>query len=437
MSRLQTAIFGDLPAFAANPIGFVEERAIGSRSPVKVRFGPMSALLVARPSAIRQVLVDNRDLFGKGAEQARLRPLFGDGMITAMGERWHAARDATRSGFTAAGLNDGLQLAMQCLAQEIGLLASRIGELVPVHAIMARLAMRMAAAALLHAKLDEATTDILYDAASVAYQRLSETTYRLVDFDAILPTPKHRKFRQAIRTFETAVAGFSQNPKGVLGMLRPVAEQYGDRVFIDEAITMLVAGFETTATAASWIAYVLACRPDLIAWLRPEADSMLNSGWGINPASLRDMPRARAFVQEILRLYPSGWWFARTALADAVIDGVSVSKGTSILICPWALHRQPDLWSEPLTLDPMRFFEKGPPEKFAYLPFGAGPRACVGQHLAMAELTAITAMLVSAFELEPLSGPLETLSPFGGVTLGPPPGLSIRLQMRPQLRKVA
>ena len=437
MYNLQTAIMGDLPAFAADPIRFVEDRAIGPLKPVPLRFGPKSALLVARPSAIREVLVDDRGQYGKGAEQARMRPLFGEGMLTSSGDRWQSSRDTTKGGFSASGLQEGMQIAFDCLGHEAAKLAAQIGHSVDLHTVMGRLAMRMAAAAMFHVRLDDNATKALFDAGSVAFTRLSETMWRLIDLDAILPTQENIKFRAAVKDFEDVVAQFIKNPKGVLGMLGPAAEKHGHGVYRDEAITMLVAGFETTATAACWAAYVLSCRPDLVEWLRTEADAALHSEWGVNQATIHNMPRARAFVQEVLRLYPSAWWFARTALTDRTIDGLSVKKGTSIIICPWALHRQPDLWHSPGVFDPMRFFGKSAPEKFTYIPFGAGPRTCIGMHLAMAELTAITAMLVSAFDLEPLSGPMEELSSFGGVTLGPPADLRVRIGIRPQLRKVA
>jgi len=437
MSRFQAAILGDLPAFAADPIGFVEDRMIGRAEPLMLRFGPRPFLLVATPQAVRQVLIDDRDQYGKGPEQARMRPLFGNGMITSSGARWHSVREATKFAFSSAGLQDGLHLAMRCLTQELFQLSDEVGSLVPVHRIMGRLSMRMAAAALFHTSLDEATTVALCNAGATSHRRLSETMWRLIDVDNILPTRKHRKFRKAIKDFEIISESLKGASTGIMKTLEPVAEKHGDHVFRDEAITMLVSGFETTATAACWLTYALACRPDLVEWLRPEVDAVLSRKWGITPANLKEMPRARALVQEVLRLYPSAWWFARKALTDCTVDGVPVKKGTAVLICPWALHRQPDLWPDARRLDPLRFYEKSPPDKFAYIPFGAGPRACIGQHLATVELTAIAATLVSAFELEPLSGPIENLSPYGGVTLWPPRNLAVRLHMRPQLRKVA
>jgi cytochrome P450 len=437
MTNIQSKLMGDLPAFAADPIGFVEARTIGVRRPVPVRFGPRRSMLVGHTAAIKQILVDDRDLFEKGAEQGRMRPLMGDGMITANGPKWHAAREATKFGFSAAGLQDGLQLAMRCLNQELSDLASHIGEVIPVHEIMGRLSMRMVTSSLFHANLDAPTVSTLCAAGATAHRRLSEMMCRLIDVDGFLPTRKSLEYKRAIKVLEAVATDLSQTPGGILCSLAPVVAKHGPCVLRDQIITMLVAGFDTTATAACWVAYTLATRPDLVAWLRPEADAVVKRDWGLDVASLREMPRARAFVQEVLRVYPSGWWLARVAHSDMVLDGVSIKKGTSLLVFPWILHRQPDLWPEPLVIDPMRFFEKRPPEKFAYLPFGAGPRSCIGQHLAMAELTAITATLVSAFDLEPLSGPMHRLKPIGGVTLGPPPGMIIRLHMRPQLRKVA
>jgi cytochrome P450 len=126
-----------------------------------------------------------------------------------------------------------------------------------------------------------------------------------------------------------------------------------------------------------------------------------------------------------------------------VVSGVAIPKGASVLLCPWALHRQPDQWADPLELKPQRFLEsalsgKNGQDKFAYVPFGAGPRTCIGAQLATAELTALAAMLVTTFDIEALSGPLSVQVPEGGITLGAPrAGMKVRLSVREPLRKVA
>jgi len=436
-SRIKEALMGDLPAFADDPIGFVESRTIGQPSPVAVRFGPKKTVLVATPSAFRHVLVDARDKYGKGSEQGRLRPLLGQGLITASGERWKVAREAVKSSFGGASLQQGIGMAIGVLCQEAAMLASREGEMLDLHSLMGGLTMKMVVAALFHARMDADQAAQVYDAGQVAHARLTETMWRAVDLDMLLPTRKHRRFKAAIQTLESHIATFLANPRGPLAALAPLQDRFGPEVLRDEAMTMLVAGFETTAMTAAWLVYMLAARPDLVDWLRPEAESACDGGWGIEPSRLRDLPRCKAMVQEVLRLYPSTWWVARQALADDVIDGTSVALGTTMLLSPWALHRQPGEWRDPQAFDPSRFLEPSH-DKFAYVPFGMGPRTCVGAQLAMAELTALTVMMVSAFDLIPESGQVERLRPVGGVTLGPPPnGLKARISPRKTVRIAA
>jgi cytochrome P450 len=318
-------------------------------------------------------------------------------------------------------------------------LAGNLASDISIPPLMGRLTLRMATAAMFHAPLDEATTETVYQGGLAAHKRLSETMWRPIDLDAILPTRTNREFKKVIATLETVVGKLAENPKGLMEALQPLAAQYGPTALRDEAITMLIAGFETSAMAASWLIYTLACRPDLVDWIRTETDAAVLHGADLDVGKLRGLRRTRAVVDEVFRLYPSIWWFARTALEDDVIDGVAVPKGTTVFVCPWAAHRQPDLWDRPNVFDPMRFMGDEAPNKFAYIPFGVGARSCIGAHLARAELMGIAAAVASAFEMDALSGHVDSLRPIAGVTLAPPAtGLHIRFRMRErQTRKVA
>lgn len=433
-------LLGDLPDFAGDPLGFAERTLIGRTMPLKARFAHRPTLFLARPSAVRHVLLDNRDNYTKGREAGRLRPLFGESMVTAAGgDRWAHARHAAKPAFTPAALDRGLEMAMGVLSREIVGLTRMAGYPVSLHETMGRIAMRMAVAALFQAEMTEAQAESVYHACTIAHRRISETMWRLVDLDALLPTPANRRFRQAIADIVAVVEEISTDGGGVLAGMGALADRYGRQALPDEAVTMMVAGFETTASLAGWLTYTLAARPDLAHWVRAEAEAAVDPTSGDIPvARLRDLPRAKALVAELLRLYPSAWWYARTAMRPDVIDGVSVPTGATILLCPWALHRQPDLWPDPLALKPERFLGRPAHDKFAYIPFGAGPRTCIGMHLAMAELMAIAVTLVLTFELQPLSGTLEELRPHGGVTLGPPEdGMHVRFLIRQPTRKAA
>lgn len=351
-------------------------------------------------------------------------------MITASGERWAHARRAARPGLAGDALDKGVDLALPLVAQELARQAAALGRPVEVPELAGRLTMRMAAAAMFHHVMDDETADEVYLASRFLHERITQSMLRFIDLDSVLPTPRRARFHSTIARMNRLAADIARQNGGLLPLLAPLHAQHGPAVTRDEIITLLFAGFETTAQVASWVLYVLACRPDLVAWIRQEAAPLLARGGDLEAQALRALKRTRAVVDEVMRLYPSTWWIAREALQDDQLCGLAVARGTPVLIVPWALHRQPDLWDSADAFDPMRFLE-GAPVKFAYMPFGVGPRACVGMQLARANVTAIAALLTAAFDLQALSGRYDRLRPVGGVTLAPPVGglqLSFRLR---------
>ncbi len=421
LQQAKRVLLGDLADFSADPLSFVEDRLIGQERPVSVRFANRTVVLVARPDAVQRVLVDAAEHYGKSRYQARLRPLLGDGMITASGPRWAHSRRAARPGLIGEALDRGIDLAIPLVSQEIARQATGLGRQVDLNEMAGRLTMRMAAAAMFHYRMDDDTAEEVYRASRFLHMRITESMLRFIDLDSVLPTPRRARFAATIARMNLLANNIARENQGLLPLLAPLHAEHGPNVTRDEIITLLFAGFETTAQVASWVLYALASQPHLVDWIREEVDPVLARGGDLPAASLRHLKRTRAVVDEVMRLYPSTWWVAREALRADSIAGVEVPKGSPVLIVPWALHRQPDLWPDPEVFDPTRFLEQAP-AKFTFVPFGVGPRACVGMQLARANVTAIAALLTSAFDLRALSGALHTLRPVGGVTLAPPLG---------------
>jgi cytochrome P450 len=185
-------------------------------------------------------------------------------------------------------------------------------------------------------------------------------------------------------------------------------EQLGDQV-----ATMILAGHETTAVALFWSLYLLALDPvtqeQLAAEVRGVADG---------PVEIERLKFTRAVIEETLRLYPPAFLVARAAVGPDSVAGLSIRKRDVILIAPWLLHRHEKLWQEPNAFVPSRFMPPSPPpDRYAYLPFGVGPRVCIGAHFAITEATLALAKLIGAFKVELLDK--DPLMPLGIVTTQP------------------
>jgi cytochrome P450 len=199
-------------------------------------------------------------------------------------------------------------------------------------------------------------------------------------------------------------------------------EQMTDRQLRDEVMTLVAAGHETTANLLGWTFYLLSQHHDVRARLEDELASVL--GAGQRPLDdLGRLPFTRAVLDEALRLYPPAWIFEREALADDEIGGYRVRRSTIVAVCPYTMHRHPAYWEEPQKFYPDRFLSvaTGARPKYAYLPFGGGPRLCIGNAFAMMEAQIILAMVAAEYRLELAPGFRVELAP--SVTLRPRHGL--------------
>ena len=182
----------------------------------------------------------------------------------------------------------------------------------------------------------------------------------------------------------------------------------------DEVATMILAGHETTATALFWSLYLLALDPLTQEQVAAEANRANAEG----ALDIERLKFTRAVIDETMRLYPPAFLVARAAIAPDTVAGLPVKKNDVILIAPWLLHRHEKLWRDPNAFMPSRFMPPAPPpDRFAYLPFGVGPRVCIGAHFALVEATLALAKLIGAFRIELLDK--EPVMPVGVVTTQP------------------
>ncbi len=425
-------LLGDLPAIRRDPLGLLS-RAARRGDVVRLRLG-REVYLLNHPDHVQRVLHDNHANYRKSFLYERMKPLVGEGLLTSEGTAWKRRRRLAQPAFHKERLAGFAAIMSQHTAAMLDRWAEPAarGEPVDVAAEMMRLTLTVVGHALfgldLLGKADDAGR-----ALTAALRITNERFYSLVYLPASIPTPRNLRFSRAIKVLDRVVneviaarrAGDAR--PDLLGMLMEArdaesGEALTDEELRDEVMTMVLAGHETTANALSWAFRLLSLAPPVERRLHEESAGAL----GGRVATIEDLPRleiAARVHQEAMRLYPPAWVFGREAIAADAFGGVRIPAGAAVSVCPWLLHRDPRWWEDPEGFDPDRFAPgaaKARP-KYAYVPFAAGPRMCIGNGFAMMEMQMVLAMVAARYRLDLVPGrpvelePSVTLRPRGGI----------------------
>lgn len=389
------------------------------------------------PDAVQHVMLDNAANYEKPRLVKRLlAPVIGAGLLSADGDLWRTQRRIVAASFTPPAV-DALVPVFARVARER---AERWGAGRRDMAVEATGATMSVISEALFSGDPRLTSRTAMAHIAAALDGFSEARLQVLLGLPIVPlTPRGLKGRAGqvyLRRTLSALVGERLSGTApddfVTQMIRSLEERFARReaiaLAVDNAATFYLAGHETTANAISWTLYLLAMQPALQDAVAEEAAAALGGG---EDAALPDrLPRLRTVVEEALRLYPPAPRFDREAVGGDTLCGREVRPGDLVSIWPWLLHRHEQLWDDPDAFDPERFSpeRRRGLHRFQYIPFGGGPRVCVGARLAMAEALAILATWLAAWRFAPLAGRVVRLS--GSVTLRPFEGMPLALTPR-------
>ena len=429
-------LVGHLHALRRDPLGFTT-RCAAYGDVVPLRFGPRRVFMLNHPDDIQDVLVTRNHLFRKGYLARGLEPMIGNGLLISEGDFWRRQRRLEQPAFHRTRIAG---YAASMVAEVEPLTAGwRDGEERDVHADMLALTLEVVTRTLFGADLRDGVAVVRAALATV----LTTLNYRLSTLlfmvPTVVPVPAHLRLRAAMRRLDRVVYGIIERRRrsgerraDLLGMLLDAEDEDGtrmtDRQLRDEVMTLMVAGHETTALSLSWSTYLLAGHPMADAALHRELEAVL----GGRPPAVDDLPRLRyadAVVKETLRLYPAGWVIFREALEDLEIRGHVVRRGWTVALPQWAVHRSERFHPEPERFRPERWLDDDVERhRFAYFPFGGGPRLCIGSHFAMVESTLLLAAIAQRFRFRTVPG--FTPEPDPAITLRPRSGIQLTVHIR-------
>lgn len=399
--------------------------------------------MFARPEHAEHVLALNQDNYVKAFTYRPLRALIGDGLLTAEGERWRRHRRLLQPMFSrrdVAGFGPAMTAATQRLLAAWDKLPD--GETVTVTRQMSALTLDIIGRAVLGAD------DLSSMAAMMG--RATDIGQRVAVVASVLPLRWGPASTRAIRAANRLAARTPDGLESLTGRLMAehrasagqprvngrddllhrllsAASPLTEEEIAAEVTTFILAGHETTSNALSWAFALLSAYPAARIRLEEEASSVL-AGRPAESEDVARLPWTSAVVREALRLYPPAWTVERDALAADTVAGVPVPAGATVAVSPYLIHHNPDVWPDPAGFDPGRFLDKDP-DRYTWLPFGGGKRACIGQAFAEQEAVLALATIAQRYRLElPATGLPAAIA---GVTLRPARGLPMRLRRRP------
>lgn len=377
--------------------------------------------LVNDPHAIQQVLKTNQHNYVKGSEYRTLATLAPEGLLVADGDTWLQHRRMMQPAFSRDSVG---ALAHAMVGETDSMLRRwyrRSGDdrYVNLYPEVRDLTLSIVTRSLFSLDMSHGLLDLVTRAFNYLNWYLDNRIGEVLSLPRWIPDRKNLRYRRAIRELDAAVFhvlsqrhaarrryAHAAPPVDLLEMLLNARDSETDRALTDsqirdQVLTLLVAGYDTTANALAWAFYLLSTNPDVDAALHREAVSVLG-GRAPTAADYNNLSYTRMVMDEVLRLYPPVWAISRTPLADDEIDGFHVPANTHLILSPYVTHRHPRYWDDPDEFRPERFSAYGSEDRpaFAHFPFGGGARQCIGRGFAQMEITLILAHVLQHYRLE-------------------------------------
>lgn len=428
-----------LRAIRSNALGMWTEAAYRDDVVERWLLGRRTMLINA-PDAIHRVLVENPSNYRRSPASVRiLRPLTGNGLLLSSGDEWRLQRRTIAPALAPRTLPVLAHHIVTCTREAVAVLASQLDQPLDLLAAMQNLALDIAGRSMfsLETRQFGAAMRRMLKEFSLSYAKPHLLDMVLPPSIPTLHDFGRRRFQRRWMALIDAImqqrlaAPATDMPRDLFDLLLAARDPETGQGFSheqlrDQVATMILAGHETTAVTLFWSLVLLSGAPDEQQRVANEARNV-----EVTPANAMDvMPslvRTRAVVSETLRLYPPAFTLVRQAIGADRLGDIEVQRGSVLMIAPWVLHRHRRLWRDPDAFDPSRFMaDARQPPRFAYLPFGAGPRICVGAQFALAEATLVLAMLMREYRVT-----LEdAVTPVAVVTTQPDHPPEFRLQTR-------
>lgn len=432
-------IVGHLPAFRANPLKFLIKAAREHGDLVYFRVASQHMYLVNHPDYVREILVTNQGNFLKSRALQRSKVLLGEGLLTSEGKDHLRQRRLVQPGFHRERLA-GYAAAMSEIAVRVRE-RWQAGSSMDVSVEMAKLTLSIVAKTLFSADIDSEASEI-GRAMTAVLEMFQLLVMPFSEYIAKLPLPSVRRYEKARKLLDEIIYGLirerrasGQDAGDLLSMLLFAQDEekdgggMTDKQVRDEALTLFIAGHETTANALTWTWYLLSQHPEIERRFHEEIDTVLNG----RAPELADVPQlhyAEMVLAEALRLYPPAWAIGRMAKAPFELGGLEIPAKSICILSPYLVHRDARWFPDPEKFDPERWTPEARESrpKFTYFPFGGGTRVCIGERFAWMEGVLVMAAIAQRWRLRLEPG--QRVEPLPLITLRVKNGL--RMTARPR-----
>lgn len=429
---------GNLLAYRRDPLNFLMQNARDYGDLITLKFAKWYLYQINHPDLIQQVLVKQASSFHKSIIYKKtLSEYLGNGLLISDGDYWRRQRRLAQPAFHTQRIHTYADIMVSYAQRMVD--SWQPGETRNIADDMMKLTLYIVAKTLFDTDVS-GDSDRVGEALEVLLHSVIEQSQIMLRLPEWVPTPARRRKRWSIDTLHQVVMSIIQQRRAdpvdhgdLLSMLMLSEDDSGERMsdaeVRDEALTIFLAGHETTANALTWTVYLLSQHPAIESKLVAELESVLQ---GRTP-SLEDVPNLRyteQVIKESMRLYPPAWSMGRQTIEPVELGGYTIPPRHSVIIIPYVTHRDPRFFPDPDRFDPDRFLPENEKamHRYAYLPFGGGPRICIGNGFALMEAKLILATVLQRYRL-PLI-PSHPVEPEALVTLRPRHGMSMQIQSR-------